>query len=149
MNVNELIAVLAAYGLFVLGLAVFQIIVMWKLFTKAGQPGWAAIIPIYNLIVFIQIAKKPTWWVIWFFAPVLLGLLAGVLPPFLFLILNLVAVVGLIVFAILLQVGIAKAFGQGAGFAVGLIFFNIIFMAILAFGNYQYEDQNSDEAILA
>jgi hypothetical protein len=48
-------------------IAAFMIAAMWKVFTKAGKPGWAAIVPIYNIIVLLGIAGKPTWWIILFF----------------------------------------------------------------------------------
>jgi hypothetical protein len=94
---------------------VFMLICMWKIFTKAGQPGWACLIPIYNAYVMLKIAGKPGWW----------------------LILMIIPFVNFIV-AILAMVGLAKNFGKGGGFAVGLIFLGIIFFPILAFGKAQY-----------
>lgn len=88
---------------------------MWKVYTKAGQPGWAAIIPIYNFIVLLKIVGKPWWWVI------------GMLIPFVNFIL-------LIVVSVLL----AKVFGKGIGFAIGLILLGFIFYPILAFGDATY-----------
>ena len=96
---------------------VLMIASQWTVFTKAGQPGWACLIPIYNIYVMTQIAKKPGWW------------LAIIL---------LVPIVNLI-FLIMLLNGIAKAFGKDAGFTVGLLFLGIIFWPILAFGDAQYE----------
>ncbi len=46
------------------------VVSLWKIFEKAGRPGWAAIIPIYNIIVLLQIVGKPVWWLIWYFIPV-------------------------------------------------------------------------------
>jgi Ca2+-transporting ATPase len=46
---------------------------MWKVFTKANQPGWAAIVPIYNMLVMLEVAKKPTWWIAMMFIPLALG----------------------------------------------------------------------------
>jgi len=139
MNLNELLAILAVYGIVISAIAVFGIICMWKVFTKAGKPGWAAIVPIYNLVVLIQVAKKPTWWIIWFFLPTIFGMMIEA-APLIALILVVVSVITLFVIVILLQVGLAKAFGQGGGFAAGLIFLNIIFMALLAFGKYEHVD---------
>jgi hypothetical protein len=102
----------AIFGLLV---AILVIAGMWKLFTKAGKPGWAAIIPIYNLIVLLQIAGKPAWWVLLFFIPV----------------------VNLIIL-IIIWLNVAKAFGKGAGFAIGLIFLSPIFVPILGFSDAQY-----------
>lgn len=96
-------------------IALFYIIVMWKIFTKAGQPGWAAIIPIYNVIVMLQIAGKPIWWFILMLIPVV----------------N-------IVIGIIVIIALAKSFGKGGGFAAGLILLGFIFYPILAFGSAQY-----------
>lgn len=89
---------------------------MWKVFSKAGQPGWAAIIPIYNLYVMCKVAGRPGWWVI----------------------LMLIPLVNFIIIIILL-IDIAKRFGKGGGFAVGLIFLPFIFWPILGFGSAQYQ----------
>ncbi|MCF6177549.1 MAG: DUF5684 domain-containing protein [Victivallaceae bacterium] len=96
-------------------IAAVVIIGMWKVFTKAGQPGWAVLIPIYNIIVMLQIAGKPIWWIILFFIPIV----------------N-------IVVAILVPIAIAKAFGKGVGFGLGLIFLGFIFYPILGFNDSQY-----------
>ena len=98
-----------------LALAVFMIATLWKIFAKAGKPGWACLIPIYNLIVMLEIAGKPVWWFLLFFIPVV----------------NLVIM-------ILVLAGLATNFGKGGGFVVGLILLPIIFYPILAFGGAQY-----------
>ena len=97
-------------------IAVVMIISMWKIFTKAGKPGWASIVPIYNLIVMWQITGQPVWVIILCFIPY-------------------VNVIG----AIVLYVGLAKVFGKGAGFGVGLAFIPIIFFPMLAFGSDEYQ----------
>ncbi|MDI9469997.1 MAG: DUF5684 domain-containing protein [Bacillota bacterium] len=94
---------------------VLGIIAIWRIFTKAGQPGWAAIIPLYNLYTFFKI----TWGNGWFFLLMLIPLVN-------------------IVIMILTMVKLAQAFGRGGGFAAGLIFFSFIFMLILAFGQTYY-----------
>jgi uncharacterized membrane protein YoaK (UPF0700 family) len=96
--------------------AVVMIAAMWKVFTKAGKPGWASLIPIYNLVVLLGIAGKPAWWVILFFIPI----------------------VGFIM-AILTYVALAEKFGKGGGFAVGLVLLGPIFFPILGFGGAQYQ----------
>jgi hypothetical protein len=100
-----------------LGVLILTFAGMWKAFEKAGQPGWAAIIPIYNSIVMAQIADKPMWW----------GIMAACVPC-----------VGL-VFFFLIAIGIAEKFGQGAGFGVGLALLGPIFWPILGFGSSEYE----------
>ena len=89
---------------------------MWKTFTKAGKPGWAAIIPIYNIVIIMEIAGKPTWWVLlWMFVPV----------------------VGLVI-AIIASIAVAENFGKSAAFGIGLVFLWPIFYAILGFGDAKY-----------
>ena len=104
-------------GSSIVGLIVGILVIagMWKVFTKAGKPGWAAIIPIYNVIVLLQIAGKPLWWIVLLFIPIV----------------N-------IVVAAMVMIGVAKAFGKGTGFALGLLFLSPIFIPILGFSDAQY-----------
>jgi hypothetical protein len=104
--------------LFCLAASVFGIICMWKVFEKAGKPGWAAIIPIYNFIILLEMAGRP-WTHIFFL----------LIPIY-----N-------IVFIIQVYHSISLAFGKDAGFTVGLVLLGIIFFAILAFGDAQYKGQ--------
>lgn len=103
-------------------LGVLVVVVMlaagWKVFTKAGKPGWAVIIPIYNLIVMIQIAGRPIWWIILLIIPIVS-----------------------IIISIIMCVDIARRFGKGTGFALGLAFLPFIFLPILAWGDAQYQPQ--------
>jgi hypothetical protein len=99
-----------------LAIAFLMIAAMWKVFSKAVQPGWASIIPIYNLYVMCKIAGRPGWWVI----------------------LMLIPFVNLIVI-IILCIDIAKSFGNGVGFGLGLFFLGFIFFPILGFGSAQYQ----------
>jgi hypothetical protein len=94
---------------------VFFIAAMWKVYTKAGQPGWAAIIPIYNAIVLLQIAGKPVWWILLFLIPLV----------------N-------IVVAVMVWHSISTNFGKGVGFTLGLIFLGFIFIPILAWSDAEY-----------
>jgi hypothetical protein len=96
--------------------AVLMIASMWKIFTKAGKPGWAAIIPIYNLIVLLEIAGKPLWWFI----------------------LMLIPFVNIVVF-IMVLVSIARNFGKGVGFAIGMLLLPFIFYPMLGFGDARYQ----------
>lgn len=98
-----------------LALIVIILVAMWKVFTKAGQPGWAVLIPIYNAYVLCKIAGKPGWWVILLFIP-LVNFIIG----------------------IILAIGVANNFGKGAGFGIGLAFLPMIFYPILAFGDATY-----------
>jgi hypothetical protein len=104
--------------LFYIALIAFGIFVQWRLFTKAGKPGWASIVPIYNIIVLLEIVGKPWWYLLLLFIPIV----------------N-------IVILVMVMIDLAKVFGKSSGFAVGLIFLSIIFMAILAFGDARYVGQ--------
>lgn len=98
-----------------IAISILMIVSMWIVFKKAGRPGWAAIIPIYNTIVMLQIAKKPIWWIILYFIPFV----------------N-------IIISIIVIYNIALAFDKGGGFALGLILLPFIFYPILAFGKSTY-----------
>ena len=104
---------------FSLIVCVLSIIAMWRIFTKAGKPGWASIIPVYNMVVLFQIVGMNPW------------LLLLYIVPF-------VNYIASIVLMIMLCIKLAKAFGKSSGFAVGLIFLNTIFMLILGLGNAEY-----------
>lgn len=110
-----LLAMGMVFFLIMLAIGVFMIVCGWIVFSKAGQPGWASIIPFYNVYVMCKIAGKPGWWLLLLFIPC----------------------VG-IVFGIMVVLGIAKNFGKGAGFGIGLLLLPIIFYPILAFGSAQY-----------
>jgi hypothetical protein len=98
-------------------LVIFLIIIagMWKTYVKAGQPGWASIIPIYNLIVLMKIINKPVWWVIFYFIPLI----------------N-------IIISFVMMYELAKSFGKGVGYMLGLIFLPFIFYPMLGFGKAEY-----------
>ena len=96
-------------------LIVLMIASMWKVFTKAGKPGWAAIVPFYNIIVLLEIVGRPWWWLLLMFVPLL----------------N-------FVIAIIVYIDLAKSFGKGVGFAIGLLLLPFIFFPILAFGDAEY-----------
>jgi hypothetical protein len=102
-------------ALLILAIVVFELVALWKVFTKAGQPGWATLVPFYNLYVLLKITGKPGWWLILFFVPLV----------------NLVV-------AVLIYLALAKTFGKGVGFGIGLFVLAPIFLPILAFGDAQY-----------
>ena len=103
------------YSLVMLGIAVLGIIAVWKIFTKAGEPGWYAIIPIWNTIVLLKIVGRPAWWIVLLLVP-------------------------LVNFVVLLMVmnDLSKSFGQGMGFTIGLVLLSFVFMLILGFGKATY-----------
>ena len=99
-------------------LAVIILVVagLWKTFEKAGQPGWAAIVPIYNGYIMCKIAGRPGWWVVLLLIP-LVSLIVG----------------------IIVMLDLAKSFGKSVAFAVGLILLGPIFICMLGFGSAQYQ----------
>jgi hypothetical protein len=98
-----------------LAIVVFFIVTMWKVYAKAGRPGWYSLIPFFNVYVLLKMASKPGWWLILFFIPIV----------------N-------VIIAILAVFGLGRNFGKGGGFAIGLILLPIIFYPILAFGDAQF-----------
>ncbi len=105
----------AVFLVIALIVAVFYIAAMWRIFTKAGRPGWAAIIPIYSSIVLLQISGHSGWWFL----------------------LELIPFVNIVI-AIVVTFDLAKAFGRGMGFGLGLLFLSAIFYPILAFSGIEY-----------
>jgi uncharacterized protein DUF5684 len=95
--------------------AIFVFASLWRVFTKAGQPGWAAIVPIYNFIVLLKIVGRPLWWILLFLVPI----------------------VNIIVLFVI-YIDLAKSFGKSAGFGVGLALLGFIFLPILAWGSATY-----------
>jgi hypothetical protein len=98
-------------------LTVIVIAGLWKTFVKAGQPGWGALIPIYNAYLLTQIARRPGWWVLLMFIPLV----------------N-------IVISVIISVAIGENFGKGAGFGIGLFILPFIFYPILGFGEATYRN---------
>ncbi len=88
---------------------------LWKVYEKAGRPGWAAIVPFYNAYILVKIAGRPGWWLVLMFVPLV----------------NMVI-------AIIVALDVAKAFGKGTGFGIGLALLSFIFYPILGFGDATY-----------
>ena len=105
--------------IFVLALCAVLIISMWKIFVKAGRPGWAALIPFYNSYCEFDIAFGTGWM-----------FLLGFIPCVNFVVM------------ILLYFKLAKVFGKGTGFGFGLLFLPMVFFPILAFGDAEYDISN-------
>jgi hypothetical protein len=105
-------------GVWVLYIAFIALMVtsMWKVFTKAGKPGWAALVPIYNTYVQLKIVGRPGWWLLLLFVPVV----------------N-------IIIAIIIYLDLAKVFGRSPVFAIfGLLIFPYVGFPMLAFGKDVY-----------
>ncbi len=110
-------------SLFSLIIVVLLIASMWKIFEKAGKPGWAALIPIYNFIILLEIVGKPTWWVVLIFVPI-----ANIIV--------LIWVTNLL----------SLSFGKDTGFTVGLLLLGIVFYPMLGFGDAEYQGPSAKEA---
>lgn len=113
---STLFRMVAGVIVFYLAVLLLTLISIAKVFKKAGKPGWAVIVPIYNIIVLLEIVKKPLWWFFLLFIPIV----------------N-------VIISIIIDVELAKKFGQGVGFAIGLIFLPFIFYPILGFGEANYK----------
>ena len=99
-------------------LAIFIVVVAagWKVFEKAGQPGWAIIVPIFNIYIMLKIVGRPAWWLVLYFIPVV----------------N-------VVIAVIISMDMAKSFGQSAAFGIVLLFLLCgVGYLILAFGSARY-----------
>lgn len=101
----------------VLALTIVIFAGFWKTFEKAGEPGWAGLIPIYNLYVLVRVSGNAWWWFILFFVPLV----------------NFFATVKI-------SIDIAGKFNRGVLFGLGLTFLSFIFYPVLGFGDYQYQD---------
>jgi len=102
--------------LFYLAIIAVFVIAFWKVFTKAGQPGWAAIVPIYNVIILLKIAGRPAWWVLLMLIPIV----------------N-------IVISLIVAIDVAKSFGQSPVFGVVMLWLlSVIGYLVLGFGSAKY-----------
>ena len=112
---SGLTGAIAAMGLFFwilsMALGILKIVSLWKIFKKAGKPGWASIVPIYNIYIMCEIAEKEWWYILLLCVPFV----------------NIYAI-------IVLYNGMAKKFGKGGGFVVGMILLPVVFFPMLAFG---------------
>lgn len=111
-------------------IAILQVIGLWKILKKANQPGWGALIPVYNQYLLCKIVGISPWWIlILCLSPILV---------FIPIIGSLANIAAAIYFTILLNVSLARSFGKEDGFAVGLILLAPIFYLILGLGDSKY-----------
>ncbi len=101
--------------IFFLAVVAFLIVSYWKVYTKAGEPGWGALVPFYNLYLYCKIAGRPGWWWVLLMVP-LVNIVVG----------------------IIVAIDFARAFGKSTGFGVGLWILSPVFVPILAFGPAKY-----------
>ncbi len=136
---NDLIAVLAGFGIFLfiflLVVCILLIVSNWKIFSKAGKPGWASLIPFYNIYIMSDIAFENMN----YFIAVMVSWVVSFLGGFLDIsILSSLAGLASFVIYIIYCVKLSKAFGRSGGFAVGLVLLPLIFFPILGLGSAEY-----------
>lgn len=107
--------VLMVYFLIVLVIAVISLVGMWKIFVKAGKPGWGAIIPFYNTYCLFEMSFGTGWLFLLTFVPCVNA-----------------------VILIIMWIKLAQAFGKGAAFGLGILFFPFVFLPMLGFGDAQF-----------
>jgi hypothetical protein len=115
VGTGTIMALMGAYFFFILIIWLITVIGMWKMFEKAGKPGWAAIIPIYNIIVMLEITGHPIWWLIMLFIPFV----------------N-------IIFSIMLLHALSKSYGQDVGTTLLFLFLPFIGFPMVGFGSARY-----------
>lgn len=125
---------IALISLLILGIWVLSIVALWKVFTKAGVPGWKSIIPIYNYWILFEMAGKPGWWA-------LIGV-AGIIP-----ILGIIASIVAFVLYVIAALELGKAFGKSTTFTViALIIFSLVGLLIVGFDDSKYKKPASAPA---
>lgn len=107
----------AALFMMVIWFAIVLIVAVgaWKVFTKAGQPGWGIFVPIYNALLMVRIVGRPDIWVLFMLIPLV----------------N-------IVIGIILMMDLAKSFGKDVAYAIGMIILPVVFLPMLGFGSARY-----------
>lgn len=96
--------------------ALIMIVALWRIFDKAGRPGWAALVPVYNVYTLLKVAGWSGWW----------------------LLVLLIPLVNVIV-SVFVTYDLAKVFGKGFGYFLGLWFLSFIFLPVLGFGGARYQ----------
>jgi len=108
-------AALVVYFVIILAVLVVSLVGLWKIFVKAGKPGWGAVVPFYNTYCLFEMSFGTGWL-----------FLLGFIPC-----------VGQIMM-IIMWIKLAQAFGKGAGFGIGILFLPVIFLPMLGFGDAQF-----------
>jgi len=114
--IASIIAFFMTFMIVMLIVAIIMIIANWKIYEKAGKPGWASIVPVYAQIVLLEICELPTWKVILFFIPI-----ANIYIIF------------------IANIELAKKFGKSTGYGIAMVFFGVVLLPMLAFGKAQYQ----------
>lgn len=115
---GELFAGMAGVGVYffiMTAFMVFMLVCIWKIFKKVGKKGWEALIPVYNIIVLLEIVGLPVWYIVLFLLP-----FANIYALF------------------KIYIELAHKFGKTTGFGVATVFFSVICLPMLAFGKATY-----------
>lgn len=136
---SGLTAIILIPILIVISILIVYLIGSMKVYGKAGQRRWAVLIPVYNMFVLLKIIRKPTWWIIF--------IILAIVPPLMSIpdthpLTILITIIALTVWFIM-SYHLAKVFGRGIWFAIGLIILPWIFYPILGFGKSQYQPLQS------
>ncbi len=126
--ISGLFGLFLGLGVFIVflgsAIGIFSIVVLWKLFVKAGKTGWYSIVPVYNIVVLLEIVGLK-----WYY---IFGYCLGAVP-----------IIGYILFPlynIVISVKLSKSFGKDVGFGIGIAFLPTIFEALIAFdSSIKYE----------
>jgi uncharacterized membrane protein YhaH (DUF805 family) len=105
----------ALSSILIVALCAVLLVAQWRVYTKAGVPGWACLIPVYNLVKLLHITGRSGWWILGFGIPLL----------------NFFVLIRMVF-------DLAKAFGRGVGFGFGLLLLSPVFIPILGFGKAHY-----------
>lgn len=129
-----------------LAIGIFYIICLWKIFKKANKPGWAAIIPVYNNIIMLEIAKLP-WWNIFVMLGAALIYVISMLfeDSLLFLVPAMISIIITCAYQIAIMIRVSNNFGKDKGFKILAIFLPIVALPMLAFGKSTYIDKNEEK----
>ena len=130
------------YVLFAFTWWILQIVANWRIFTKAGEAGWKSIIPVYGDYISYKIVWQTGYFWLMFVLDIISSWIQNYANPagdstLLLMIVSLIRIITGII-GIMYSVKLARAFGRGIGFAIGLIFLQPIFMLILGFGSDRY-----------
>lgn len=146
------------FDLIVLALCIVMIVALWKIYKKAGEHGWACLVPFYNNYVFYRMTWGNGWM---FLLPTVLtfgyvfglvlfmlsGFTGEAVPTINMTILAIGCGIASIVINIITLHKLSKAFGYGVGFTLGLLFLPVIFYIILGFGSSKYVGPSAKNAI--
>ena len=134
-------------SIFAIAIYVLTVIALWKIFTKAGEDGWKAIIPIYNMYILYKISWETKFFWIYLAIQCVSVIISGITANggngFLAF-LSFACSIAALVLTILMNRYLARSYGQGIGFTVGLVLLNTIFTLILGFSSYAYEGNGAE-----